>query len=355
MTQPATLGRGLGRSFAIATLTGMIVFAIVVGIMIYIHEIYDTTPEDPPLEIIQECLVAFAVAAPIGIGLSIVLGLRLTRDTTQRLDEVIASASRMTGEKLDERLPVSAHEDALDQLSRALNLLLQRIESGVAAQREFAADASHELRTPLTVISTNLEVARRRPREAPHWEKVADETLSEVGRMHGMIDKLLLLARSGEAGLRHAPTDLRKLAAAAAERANGIAKEHDVRIDLADGDGVVAELDADAITIVLDNLLRNAIDHSPKGEAVVARVEKRSAGGARVVVEDRGPGVPTELRERIFQPFARGTQARTDRAQAGTGVGLGLAICKRIVAGHRGTIDVSDRDGGGARFVVELP
>jgi signal transduction histidine kinase len=355
MTKPATLGRGLGRSFAIATLAGMIVFAIVVGIMIYIHEIYDTTPDDPPLEIIEECLVAFAVAAPIGLGLSIELGRRLTRDTTERLDEVIASASRMTGERLDERLPVSAENDALDRLSNALNALLERIETGVAAQRQFAADASHELRTPLTVISTNLEVARRRPRETPHWEKVADETLDEVGRMHGMIDKLLVLARSGEAGLRHAQTDVRKLASVAAERANGIAKEHEVHIEVADGDGVQAELDADAIAIVLDNLLRNAIDHSPKGGTVTTRIERPTAGGARIVVEDHGPGVPSELRERIFRPFARGAHTATDRAKAGAGAGLGLAICKRIVAGHRGTIGVSEREGGGARFVVELP
>jgi signal transduction histidine kinase len=355
MTEPATLGRGLSKSFAIATFVGMTVFAIVVGIMIYVHEIFDTTPEDPPLEIVEECLVAYAVAAPIGLGLAIALGRRLTHETTERLDEVIASASRMTGEQLEQRLPVSPENDPLDQLSTALNDLLERIETGVGAQRQFASDASHELRTPLTVISTNLEVARRRSRDAAHWERVADETLSEVRRMHAMIDKLLVLARNGETGLRRAPTDLRTLATAAVERANSIAKDHDVRIELADGNGVEADIDADAIAIVLDNLLRNAIDHSPKGEAVVTRVELRRGGGARIFIEDRGPGVPNELRERIFQPFARGTHAETDRAKAGTGVGLGLAICKRIVVGHRGSVLVTDREGGGARFVVELP
>ena len=347
---PATLGRGLGRSFLLATLIGMIVFAIVVAIMIYIHEIYDPTPEDPPLEIIQEVAVAFAIAAPIGFGLSFQLGRSLTRATTTRLDEVIAGAARMTGERLDERLAISPNDDALDRLSIALNGALDRVENGVAAQRQFAADASHELRTPLAVISTNLEVARRKQREPAHWERVADETLAEVRRMHQLVDKLLVLARTGEAGLKHAPTDLRALASVAVDRGAVIAGERGVKVELAPGVEVRAELDADAVAIVIDNLLRNAIDHSPKGETITVRVEP----GAKLVVEDRGPGVPTELRERIFQPFARGKHQVTDRA-AGTGTGLGLAICKRIVAGHRGTIAVEDRGGGGARFVVTLP
>jgi two-component system OmpR family sensor kinase len=350
VSQPATLGRGLGRSLALASIIGMIVFGVVIGIAIYVHEIYDPTPEDPPLEIVEEVAVSFAVALPFGVGLALLVGRRLTNPTTDRLDEVIASASRMTGERLDERLPVSPASDALDQLSIALNGVLERIESGVSAQRQFAADASHELRTPLTVISTNLEVARRKAREPAHWERVADETVTEVRRMGQLVDKLLVLARSGEAGLKHAPTDLRALAAAAVDRASQLAHERGVEVELAPGAPVTAELDADAIAIVIDNLLRNAIDHSPKGKPIGVRVER----DRRLVVEDRGPGVPAELRERIFQPFARGVHRVTDRA-AGPGVGLGLAICKRIVAGHHGAIAVEDRDGGGARFVVTLP
>ncbi len=350
MKKAATLGRGLGRSLALASIIGMFVFAVVVAIAIYIHEIYDPTPEDPPLEIVEEVAVSFAVALPVGVGLSLVVGRSLTHPTTDRLDEVIASAKRMTGERLDERLPVSPAKDALDELSTALNGVLERIESGVAAQRQFAADASHELRTPLSVISTSLEVARRKPREPGHWERVADETLAEVRRMSQLVEKLLVLARTGEAGLHHAPTDLRALAAGAVDRASVLAHERGVALELTPGGPVTAELDADAVAIVIDNLLRNAIDHSPRGEAIRVRVEP----DRRLVVEDRGPGVPTEMRERIFQPFARGEHKATDRA-VGTGVGLGLAICKRIVAGHHGAITVEDRDGGGARFVVTLP
>ena len=351
---PATLGRGLGRSLALATVIGMLVFGFVMVAVYYFTELgekcaYVGQIEDPPSEILEQCAIAFAFALPIGIGLSLLVGRTLTHQTTDRLDEVIASASRMTGERLDERLPVSRANDALDRLSTAINGVLERIESGVAAQAQFAADASHELRTPLAVISTNLEVARRKPRDPAHWERVADETLAEVRRMHQLVDKLLVLSRAGAAGLHHARTDLRTLAAAAVDRATSVAEEHGVRTELAPGPEVEADVDADAIAIVLDNLLRNAIEYSPKGEAVVLRV-----GPSRLAVEDRGPGVPPDQRERIFQPFARGVNRLTDRAQ-GHGVGLGLAICRRIVAGHRGSIGVEDRPGGGARFVVKLP
>jgi two-component system OmpR family sensor kinase len=353
VTSPSvSLGRGLGRSLAVATVIGMVVFAVVQALVIYITEIGEEcapgVPEDPPLEIIEQCTIALAIAAPFGVVLSLGLGRRLTTPTTARLDEVIESAKRMTGERLDERLPISANNDPLDRLSIALNDVLARVQRGVAAQQQFAADASHELRTPLAVISANLEVARRKPRDAAHWEHVADGTLAEVHRMHMLVDKLLQLSRAGAAGLHQERTEMRGLAAAAAERATAIGKERGVRVEVAAGPAVIAEVDPDAIAIVIDNLIRNAIDHSQADQAVTLSV----TAGPMIAVEDRGPGVPAELRTRIFEPFARGRA--TDRA-SGLGLGLGLAICKRIVDGHGGTIAVEDRPGGGARFLVVLP
>jgi two-component system OmpR family sensor kinase len=355
VSSPATLGRGLIRSLALAAIIGMALFAIVEIVVFYISENgevcdYAGQIEDPPSEIIEQCAIAFVVALPVGLVLSVLIGRALTRSTTQRLDSMIGDAAGMTGEHLDQRLPVSSANDPLDKLADALNGVLARIERGVAAQRQFAADASHELRTPLTVISTNLDVARRKPRDSSHWEHVADDTMAEVKRMTILVDKLLVLSRAGAAGLSHARTDLRPLVASVAERLQTIARERGVTIDLAPGGPTHADIDADAIRIVVDNLIRNAIDHSPKGERVMLTL----GPGGRLTIEDHGPGIPADQRARIFEPFARGVHTNTDRA-AGTGTGLGLAICKRIVDGHRGQIRVEDRPGGGARFVVELP
>ncbi len=343
------VGRNLTRSLALSVAMGMIVFSAILGYSIYSFEVGEACEEEP-VELIKQSLLAFTFAAPIGVAIAILIGRKLTHTTTDRLDDVIASASRMTGENLAERLPLTRTNDALDRLSGALNDLLRRIESGVAAQRQFAADASHELRTPLTVISTNLEVARRKPRDVPHWEEVADDTLAEVRQMNELVDKLLELSRAGAAGLRLKEHNLDGLAHNAIARAARVAEERGVTVELAPHGPASASIDADAIKIVFDNLIRNAIAHSPTTDPVVVIV----GPGPRFAVEDRGPGVPVLMRERIFEPFARGVHAATDRA-AGPGLGLGLAICKRIVDGHRGTITVEDRDGGGARFTVSLP
>ncbi|HEY0252866.1 MAG TPA: histidine kinase dimerization/phospho-acceptor domain-containing protein, partial [Kofleriaceae bacterium] len=270
---PATLGRGLWRSLAFATVLGMITFGIAMALMIYFTEVGETCDvageiEDPPLEIVKQTALALAFALPFGVSLSVLLGRRLTHATTERLDSVIASTASMTGERLDERLPVSPANDALDRLSVAFNHALERIARGVEAQAQFAADASHELRTPLAVITTNLEVARRKPRDTDKWEHVADDTLGEVRRMSGIVDKLLELSRAGSAGLKQAPADLRKLAFAAIGRAQPLAKERSITLELAPGTPGMVEVDAAAIGIVLDNLLRNAIEHAPKDSAV---------------------------------------------------------------------------------------
>ena len=109
--------------------------------------------------------------------------------------------------------------------------------------------------------------------------------------------------------------------------------------------------DEPQIRQALYNLLRNALDHSPRSRPVVITVDGASA--PIICVEDCGPGVPPDVRARIFEPFMRGPHAATDRT-AGPGFGLGLAICKRIIEGHGGTIGVEDRPGGGARFVIHL-
>ena len=173
MTAPSTLGGSLARALAIAVAAGMGLFAVAQGVTWYIsqsgEECAPGVPEESAAEIVEHAVLSLVISAPVGVALALALGRRLSLPTTARLDELIGSARRMTGDRLDERLPVGATGDPLDRLSEAINGLLARVERGVAAQQQFAADASHELRTPLTVISTKLEVARRKPRDAAHW------------------------------------------------------------------------------------------------------------------------------------------------------------------------------------------
>lgn len=174
-----------------------------------------------------------------------------------------------------------------------------------------------------------------------------------------MIGKILELSalQAGARALERAPHDLRALAARAAELATPALARRRVSIACVLPDQpVVADCDDEGVLRILDNLLENAGRYSPEGGCVRLTVDDAPASptGRRplLAVEDSGPGVPREDRERIFQPFFQSGEARPTRRG---GVGLGLAICREITLAHGGSIRVEDAPDGGSRFVVELP
>lgn len=217
-------------------------------------------------------------------------------------------------------------------------------------QREFAADASHELRTPLTVIRSSVELLRRNPR-SPVAE--VGDTLTdidaEVEHLTTLVDDLLLLARSdsGAVALERVPLHLDDVAAEAAEALAGPAATAGVRVEV-DPAPTPAVGDPARLRQLVTILVDNAIRHSPR-DGIVRVVIRPEADGATVAVEDAGPGVRPEDRERVFDRFWR-----APGAPAG-GTGLGLAIARWIAEHHQGSISVGDAQGGGARFEVRLP
>ena len=216
-------------------------------------------------------------------------------------------------------------------------------------QRDFAADASHELRTPLTVIRNSVELLRRGRGDAAATKESLDDIEAEVIHLTALVDDLLLLARSdsGALSLARQPLALDEVAADAAASLAKAAAEHGVSIAV-DAHPALAEGDPVRLRQVVVILLDNALRHSQSGGSV--RLAVASEGGrATVTVDDDGPGVRDEDLPKIFE---RVWQAPGSPAG---GTGLGLAIASWIVRGHDGTLDVSNRPEGGARFRVSLP
>jgi signal transduction histidine kinase len=217
-------------------------------------------------------------------------------------------------------------------------------------QREFAADASHELRTPLTVIRSSVEHLRRHP-DQPVRE-VGDALVdidAEVTHLTSLVEDLLLLARSdsGAISLERVPIQLEDVAADAAASLAQPAAAAGVRVEV-DPAPTPAVGDPARLRQLVTILVDNAIRHSPRGSAV--RVVVRQEGeAASVAVEDAGPGVRPEDRERVFDRFWR-----APGAPAG-GTGLGLAIARWIAEHHDGSISVDESAAGGARFEVRIP
>jgi two-component system, OmpR family, sensor kinase len=235
-------------------------------------------------------------------------------------------------------------EDMLRELSAARG----ETEATLARQREFVADASHELRTPLTSILANLELLESEL-EGERRE-MAESALRSSRRMRRLVADLLLLARA-DAGreVPAAPVDLSAVAREATAEAGALSSDHPVSLDVPGP--VIVDGVEDDLHRMAGNLVENALLHTPPGTPVTVSV-RRGGDSAVLEVADRGPGVPEELRERVFERFASGSSGDGARNR---GSGLGLAIVRAVADGHRGRVELRDADGGGARFVVTLP
>ena len=251
--------------------------------------------------------------------------------------------------------------DTLEDMLRELDAARGETETALERQRDFVADASHELRTPLTSILATLELLEAElarpagPRDSEAAAEIAGSALRSSKRMRRLVGDLLLLARA-DAGRRVtlSPVDLSKVLRDAAGEASALASGHSVSLDLPEGDEPVTVMGSpDDLHRLVLNLLENALIHTPSGTPILASVRRRD-GEVQIEVADRGPGVPAELRERIFERFAR-SAAGGERPKGSSG--LGLAIVRAVSEAHGGTVEVADADaeGGGAVFRVTLP
>jgi two-component system, OmpR family, sensor kinase len=254
----------------------------------------------------------------------------------------------------DITLPKPRANDEVADLAHTFEDMLRELaaswaetEATLRRQRDFVADASHELRTPLTSILANLELLESEL--TGEQREMAESALRSSKRMRRLVGDLLLLARA-DAGREapRGPVDLAAVAREAADEAGALSSDHPVALDVPDPVTITGV--ADDLHRLAGNLIENALIHTAAGTPVTVSV-RREADSAVLEVADRGPGVPVDLRDRIFERFARG---RNENARAG-GSGLGLAIVKAVADAHGGRVELLDAPGGGARFVVTLP
>jgi signal transduction histidine kinase len=291
-----------------------------------------------------------------GSALSLLAGLAVAR-------RAMSPIARLTGAAKDiartrdpgVSMPMPEADDEVADLARTLEEMLIALDSArdetqtmLERQREFVADASHELRTPLTSILTNLELLEADLQGEDR--EIAGAALRSSQRMRRLVADLLLLARADTGRqVPHEPVNLASVVREAAAEVAPTALDHELSVD-ADERGLTVDGAPDELHRLTVNLIGNAVNHTPAGSNVHASVHR---DGAAIVltVEDNGPGVPPELRDRIFDRFVRG------EGDAGTrsGSGLGLAIVKAVADSHGGSVHLESPPEGGARFVVTLP
>jgi signal transduction histidine kinase len=294
-------------------------------------------------------ILAGSLALACALLASYFLGARLSRP----LRRMASVAARVDAGDLHPRIHQQGGDgDELKVLADSFDHMLDRLTDAFAGQRAFVADASHELRTPLTVIRGQLEVLASQ-REPPGEEVRRVERLvqAEIARISRLVDDLLLLAKTEQTEfLRLEEVDL---APFVGELWDGMSLLATRRFELGSIPEGSLRADPDRLAQALRNLLGNAIEHTTAEHGLVRmRVQTTASSRIRFLVEDDGPGIPTDQRERVFHRFHRTDVAR-DRASGGAG--LGLAIVRAIADAHGGLVSAGASPEGGARVELELP
>jgi len=289
---------------------------------------------------------------PGGLLIGVLAGIFLSGFVLHPLSRLAAATRAIDVNNLRHRLPLRGADDELDEVARAFNEALARVEHAVGEMRQFSTAIAHELRTPIAALRGEIELAAMQAGVSQADKAAAASQLEELDKLKRLIDQLLTLARAeaGEIPLAREPVELGPLIASVCEQVEAVAhaKGLGLRSELADG--IVVSGDSAWLERLLLNLLDNAFKFTPPGGNVVVRLTS-SGDVARMEVRDSGIGMPADVVPHVFERFYRADPARS----ANEGVGLGLSLVKWIVDRHNGTIDAfGGTSGQGSVFAVYL-
>jgi signal transduction histidine kinase len=301
---------------------------------------------EPVESIVATVALLLAVSGPLVVVLVGWATYVLVGRALRPVEQIRARVASISTAQLDERVPVPPTGDEIAHLAETMNEMLARLESGHAGQRRFVSDASHELRSPLATISTALELAHNRP-DMLDTALIDESLIPEARRMRDLIEDLLLLARADEHQLSDRVDDV---------DLDDIAEAEKSRLQSNSSLSVQASITPARVTgdaRQLARMVRNLVDNAARHAARIVELRCELQEGVAVIrVADDGPGIPPEQWARVFDRFVR---LDASRARDAGGSGLGLAIVAEIVAAHHGTVQITDRSGGGACFTVTLP
>ncbi len=308
----------------------------------------------PELELMRRFAWSLCAAGGAVWLLGLLGGWWLAGRAIRPIEVISRTALRIADGNLDERIALARPGNELDNLSHVLNQTFERLHDAFERQKQFTADASHELRTPVTILLSETQRILKRERTPEEYREVLETCHVTGRRMRGLIEALLLLARQERGWMSREERTESDLAEVVRDTLEHLAP-------LAEGAGIVlhgewqpalCEMDAEAIGVVVSNLVTNAIQHPGPGVEVRVAVWAQAAA-VGFSVSDNGAGIAPEELPHLFERFYRADKARTSDGIGHTG--LGLAIVRRIVENHGGSVTVESELGKGSCFSVRLP
>jgi two-component system sensor histidine kinase BaeS len=284
-------------------------------------------------------------------GLALVLGLLLARTLTQPIRELTSATQAVARGDLDQQVAVRS-KDELGELARSFNQMSSDLAKAQSLRQQMTADIAHELRTPLSVILSHVDAIEEDVLPpTPETLRVIREETTQLSRL---VEDLRTLSRAdaGELSMNVHPTKPGELLIKSVNSHRPLAAEKDINLEVdTDVDLPRIKVDPDRIGQVLDNLLNNALRHTPEG-GTIRSLARAVEQGVELEVADTGPGIAPEALPHVFERFYRVDSAR-GRDLGGSG--LGLAIARSIVESHGGRIHAESEPGAGAAFIVWLP
>lgn len=288
------------------------------------------------------------IAVPAALALSTIVAWLVAGAALRPVERMRREAEDITAGDPTRRLPVPTTNDTLARLARTLNATLDRLQTALERERRFVDEASHELRTPLTILRAEIDSALSRRGGPDSMEGALVSARDETEHLIRIAEGLLVLARAHDGRIPILTEDvgLQTLVDGSVAAHSALAASNDVRLD-AHVAGAGVRLDPTRARQALDNLVDNAIRHSPPGGTV--RISAAAEDGRTTfAVEDDGPGFDPEVLEGPFRAFHRGQGADYP------GSGLGLTIVAAVADAHHGTVSTENRACGGARVTVVL-
>lgn len=287
-----------------------------------------------------------------GIVATALLGYIVARQGLAPIKTIASAAGNITANQLNERLRIEDAPAELQDMVRAFNSMLDRLEESFRRLTQFSSDIAHELRTPLSNLMIETQVALAKRRSIPEYEALLGSNIEEVERLSRMIRDMLFLAKADnpETAIETVPVDLGTEFDKVVEFCGTLLEERDLTVTR-NGAGVVKG-DKTLLQRAMYNILVNAIRHSTRGGVIEATIKSTQPGLTDLVISNPGPGIAPEHLPRIFDRFYRADSARQNSAE---GSGLGLAIVQSIARLHRGEVSVTSCINDRTVFTLRLP